>query len=150
MYSSRILENEQMWSGSNAFFGWRTEERFSLYDARACTPRTIFCMVTAALPNFFARNASMRSNASLRRNTLVRPSCNPARAQRDEKSKERKSCDDCGGVVSALHASDSRSWFSLKEFFRSASDKNAVLDDKKLDLLLIVLGRICSRGCYCD
>lgn len=105
-------------------------------------------MATAAFPYLRALNASIRSKASLLRNTLVRPSCIPASAHRDAKSKARNSCDDCGGAESEWGAVSNAS-FSLKEFFRSGSDKNAVLDARKLDLLFIVLGRIvCSCGCF--
>ena len=81
----------------------------------------------------------MRSKASRRRNTLVRPNCKPARAHLDEKSSARNSCDDFGCSGPNLCVSVLRSLFSLTESVRSGSDKNAVREERKLDLLLLGL-----------
>ena len=74
----------------------------------------------------------MRSKASLRRNTFVRPSCNPAMAHLVEKSKARNSCDVCGRATSEYCGSVLRTLFSLKEFARAVTDGNTGLHSLKL------------------
>lgn len=150
MYSSRILEKEPIFMYSVVrFLGvLRTEEQLRLRDARVCIPLTTFWIEIAAVPNLRDLRASMQSKASRRRNTLVRPSCSPARAHRDEKSKARNSCDDCGRMDPEWNASAWHTSFSLKESFRSDFDKNADRDERKLDLLAIELGRVCTCGIY--